>query len=417
VPLTPPSPAAARRRRLAVLAILAAGVALALYLVPGGGHASTADAGRRSAPRAHRTAPSRSPQPARHVSPPGPLSGAGQGRCPCPNLVAGSDPSVLPGPVLIADHLNNRLLVVDPNGTIAWQFPRPGDLAPGQTFLVPDDAFFTPDGRYIVVTQEDNAVISLVSVAEHRIVWRYGTPGVAGASANHLSNPDDAMMMPDGNIIAADIKNCRLLILRPPFHHPLRIYGATTNYCYHYPPYRWGSPNGAFPMTDGRYLVTEINGDWVDALTLGGTVGFSAHPPGVSYPSDTNEVRPGVLVTADYSNPGQIVEFNTSGALLWRYRPSGPAAMNQPSLALPLPNGDILCNDDYNHRVIVVDPHSDKVVWQYGHTGVPGIAPGYLYDPDGVDLAPPHSLTITHAATMGQFPVPAGSPPVPGSTG
>ena len=33
---------------------------------------------------------------------------------------------------------------------------------------------------------------------------------------------------------------------------------------------------------------------------------------------------------------------------------------------------------------------------------MPGRGPGYLNDPDGVDLMPPDSLLITHAGTMGQ---------------
>ena len=57
----------------------------------------------------------------------------------------------------------------------------------------------------------------------------------------------------------------------------------------------------------------------------------------------------------DYSDPGQVVEFTSSGRLLWRM-----GGFNQPSLALPLPNGDILLNDDYNHRVCVVDPATDR---------------------------------------------------------
>ena len=52
--------------------------------------------------------------------------------------------------------------------------------------------------------------------------------------------------------------------------------------------------------------------------------------------------------------------------------------------------------------MIVIDPVTNRIVWQYGHTGVPGSAPGYLHDPDGVDLTPPDSLLITHAATMGR---------------
>jgi DNA-binding beta-propeller fold protein YncE len=312
-------------------------------------------------------------------------------------LASGSDPSVLPADVLIADHHNNRLLIVDPQGRVRWEFPRPGDLAPGQTFLQPDDAFFSPDGRYIIVTQEDDFVISVISLATSKIVYRYGVPGVPGAGPNHLFNPDDAMLTPTGVIVSADIKNCRVVIITPPAHGLTRVIGQTTNACMHDPPHRFGSPNGAFPMTDGNYLITEINGDWADEMSLDGAVSWSANPPGVLYPSDTNEVYPGRYLTVDYSDPGQIVEFTSTGHLLWRM-----GGFNQPSLALPLPNGDILLNDDFNHRVCVVDPATHRIVWQYGHTGKSGSAPGYLNDPDGVDLVPPDSLLVTHAATMGE---------------
>ena len=304
---------------------------------------------------------------------------------------------MLPADVLIADHKNNRLLIVDPQGRIRWEFPRPGDLAPGQTFLEPDDAFFSPDGRYIIVTQEDDYLISVISVATSKIIYRYGVPGVPGAGPNHLFNPDDAMLTPAGVIVSADIKNCRVVIITPPAHILTRVIGRTTNACLHDPPHRFGSPNGAFPMTDGNYLITEINGDWADEMSLGGAVSWTANPPRVLYPSDTNEVYPGRYLTVDYSDPGQVVEFTSTGHLLWRM-----GGFNQPSLALPLPNGDILLNDDFNHRVCVVDPATNRIVWQYGHTGKSGSAPGYLYDPDGVDLVPPDSLLVTHAATMGE---------------
>jgi hypothetical protein len=311
-------------------------------------------------------------------------------------LAPGSDSSVLPADVLIADHLNNRLVIVDPQGRIRWSFPRPGDLGPGQTFLVPDDAFFSPDGRSIVGTQEDDQVISVIDVATRKITYRYGTPGVPGMGPNQVDNPDDAMMLPNGDILAADIKNCRIILIKPPAHRPLRIIGERTSVCQHDPPVGFGSPNGAFPMTNGNYVVTEINGAWADELNLAGHVSSSVHPPGVAYPSDTNEVYPDCFLTADYSSAGQVVEFDSRGRLLWRF-----GGLNHPSLALPLPNGDILVNDDFNHRVIVIDPATQRIVWQYGHTGTSGIAPGYLNDPDGVDLVPPDSMLMLHAMTAG----------------
>jgi DNA-binding beta-propeller fold protein YncE len=320
------------------------------------------------------------------------------------NLQVGSDPSALPGPILIADEGNNRLVEIDPTGKILWEFPRPGDLAPGETFKVPDDAFFTPDGKQVIATQEEDFVLSLVDVATHRIVWRYGTSGQHGYGPNLLWNPDDALVLPDGSVLTADIKHCRLLLIPQGAHAPSRIFGRSTTVCKHAPPGRFGSPNGAFPMRNEHYLVTEINGDWVDEMDLAGRIYFSAHPPGVRYPSDTNEISPNQYLTVDYSKPGAIETFDRRGRLLWLFKPLGADALDKPSLAEPLPNGDVLATDDHNDRVIVVDPRTNRIVWQYGVRGQPGNKPGLLNGPDGVDLAPPYSLLVTHAATMGTPP-------------
>ncbi len=252
-------------------------------------------------------------------------------------LAPGSDPSVLPGPILLADEGNNRLIVVDPQGRTLWTFPRPGDLPPGVSLQSPDDAFFTPDGKEIIVTEEEYSVVTVVDVASRKILSRYGTPGVPGDGPNQLSNPDDALVLPNGDVFTSDIKNCRLLLFAPPSLVPTQIYGTTTQNCRHAPPARWGSPNGAFPMANGHYLVTEINGDWVDEMDLSGKIYASWHPPGVAYPSDSNEVSPGTYLTVDYSQPGQIETFNALGGLLWRYRPTGNAALNHPSLASAAP--------------------------------------------------------------------------------
>jgi DNA-binding beta-propeller fold protein YncE len=314
-------------------------------------------------------------------------------------LQPGSDPRVLPGPVLIADRDNNRLIEVSPQGKVIWRFPAAGDLGPGQSFRVPDDAFFSPDGRRVIATQEDDQAISVIDPASARIVYRYGHPGEPGVEAGYVHNPDDALLMPSGDILSADIMNCRLLVIRPPQHRPLRQLGATGR-CEHEPGVSFGSPNGAFPMSNGNTAVTEINGNWLDVLGRDGRAVLAVHPPQFSYPSDTNELRPGVFLSVDYASPGAIETFTSHGMLLWRYAPGGASALDHPSLALPLPNGDVLANDDRNHRVIVVDPRTNRIVWQYGHTGVRGSREGFLSNPDGVDLAPPYSLAVRFAATL-----------------
>lgn len=313
-----------------------------------------------------------------------------------PSLAPGSDPSVLPGAIAIADEGNNRIVIVDPQGRVRWQYPQKGDLKKGEVFRSPDDVFFSSDGKSLVATQARNKTISVIDIATRKITYQYGVPRQGSSKPGHLNNPDDAMLLKDGRIIVADIKNCRLLLLNPVNSSHSQI--GKTGACRHKSGATYGSPNGAFPMADGKFLVTEINGDWIDAIDLTGKVYWKTHAPGVSYPSDSSEVSPNVYLTVDFRNPGQIVEFNSKGKLLWRYKPKGKAALNHPSLAHALPNGDVIATDDANHRVIVVDPKTNKIVWQYGHKGILGKSAGYINNPDGLDFLPSHSIVMASGA-------------------
>jgi len=86
---------------------------------------------------------------------------------------------------------------------------------------------------------------------------------------------------------------------------------------------------------------------------------------------------------------GRIDILAPSGRILWTYGPAtGPGALDRPSLAAQLPNGNIAATDDWHYRVVVIDQASKRIVWQYGHDGSPGSAPAYLRKPDGLDLLP-----------------------------
>ncbi len=145
-------------------------------------------------------------------------------------------------------------------------------------------------------------------------------------------------------------------------------------------------------MKDGRYLVTEINGNWVSAMTWmakfrGRCTRLELHI------HLRRRIAPDVYVTeVDFSQPGAIVTFNSKGKLLWKFKPTGSAALDHTSLATGLPNGMIIATDDANHRVIVIDPKTKEIVWQYGHKGKMGTGTGYLNNPDGLELIPDSAL-------------------------
>jgi hypothetical protein len=57
-------------------------------------------------------------------------------------------------------------------------------------------------------------------------------------------------------------------------------------------------------------------------MSLRGHVYWSAHPPGVAYPSDANEISQGRYIVADYSDPARSSSLTAPGTL-WRFRPTG----------------------------------------------------------------------------------------------
>ena len=85
---------------------------------------------------------------------------------------------------------------------------------------------------------------------------------------------------------------------------------------------------------------------------------------------------------------------------MYRYQPtSGPGKLDHPSLVELLPSGVFMVNDDYNDRMVAIDPSTKALVWQYGVTGHAGTAPGLLNTPDGFDLLAHGGITPTHPTT------------------
>jgi hypothetical protein len=289
----------------------------------------------------------------------------------------------LGGYLLIADRGNDRMLLVDSAKHILWRYPHQG-TTPSMPFAFDDDTFFTPDRSAIISNQEDQETIQVISFPEGKVVWHYGHVNVSGSSPGYLDTPDDAYMLPDGTVSVADISNCRVLFIGPK-GNITKQYG-TTNVCRHDPPKYLALPNGDTPMPDGGTLVTEITGSWIDAIGSDGKLKWAVHAP-IAYPSDAQWLGGGRILVADYSTPGHVLIMDRHGHVQWEYGPiSGPGELRQPSLALMLPNGLVAVNDDYRHRVVVIDPKTDRIVWQYGQTDVAGSGPGQLYKPDGMDF-------------------------------
>lgn len=315
----------------------------------------------------------------------------------------------LPYPVLIADRGNNRMIEVTPDHQIVWQYPGVSAAAGSSPFAYDDDTFFTPSGQSVITNMEDKAAIGVISFYHRTQTWSYGQFGAAGYYNGHLNYPDDAYRLPNGTTIVADIRNCRELFIdpqgqitaqwgvnqKPWLHYCATKIGATAQSSL------LGYPNGDTPQPNGDILMSIINGNWIALFAPDGRTLWKVQAPdipanGCQYVSDAQLLADGNVLVADYAGPtgngpgcpavpGQVIIFNPqTQQVAWRYDVStGNGELDHPSLAEPLPNGDIMLNDDYNDRVVVIDPKTNGIVWQYGVTGKPGTAPGYLNTPDG----------------------------------
>lgn len=301
------------------------------------------------------------------------------------------------GQLMIADRGNNRIIVVNNQKKVLWRFPSKAHPAPPGGFYFPDDAFFIHGGTGIISNEEQNERIVQLSYPAGKLLWSYGHPGQTGSEPGYLHEPDDAYLAKNGNVSVADAQNCRVLIVSPQ-KKVLREFGDPAE-CTHEPPRCLASPNGDTPLANGNILVSEVNGSYIDEITRTGKLVWSLQLP-IAYPSDPQQLGPDLYLVADYSNPGGIYEFTREGKIVWSYHPEfGNGRLNHPSLAERLPSGDIAVNDDYRQRVVIIDPQTKKIVWQYGVTGHAGRGPDHLHIPDGFDLLSPEGETPTHPYT------------------
>jgi hypothetical protein len=291
-----------------------------------------------------------------------------------------------PGNILITDQFNNRVIEIDPNGNIVWQFGSgPGNITPSAIIgtndaeRVNDLTLMSGTGIPPAPTStthcKKGCVDNRVLLVDRRgnIVWQYGEFGVTGAGFNQLNTPVQNTYLPQSNgddhILITDQGNGRIIEVRRSDKVIVWEYDNLNN------------PNAAELLTNGNVLISDENNNQaievthtmprtvVATFTTAGGVPFS----GVAFASRLSNGH--TLITD--SNNSRIVETDVAGDAFWQYftnnRPgSNPSPL--PTRAVRLANGDTLISDQFNHQVIRVNP-SGVIVASYGTINDPGFNP------------------------------------------
>jgi hypothetical protein len=261
-------------------------------------------------------------------------------------LMAGTGipPNTVPNCTANAGCPDNRVLLVDRNGHIVWQYGTfgPGGAGPDQLNTPVQDTYL-PNGHILITDQVNERIIEVNR--EKEIVWQYGTTGVTGTAENFLNNPNSAELLENGHILISDENN-----------------------------------NRAIEVNRAKHILR--------TFTAGGTVS------GVAFAS---RLENGHTLLTD-SNNSRIVEVNGADQVVWQYLTNTQTGSNPaplPTRAVRLRNGHTLISDQFNSRVIEVNSHG-RIVFTEGVLNTPGIGGGLLNQPydakvigDYTGLTPP----------------------------
>src|SRR5450756_112145 len=203
-----------------------------------------------------------------------------------------------PGNILIADQFNNRVIETDANGNIAWQFGLGPDDFSARSIIGCNDAqrvgpltlmagTGTPPG--VIPEAPDGAVDNRVVLVDpnHRILWQYGQFGQTGDGPNLLSTPVQCTWLPNQHVLITDQGNNRIIEVNLHKQIVWQYPGANTNDAD-----QLNSPNSAELLENGHILISDENNNRaievtrkdkiVKTFTAGGTVGavaFSSRLP------------------------------------------------------------------------------------------------------------------------------------------
>ncbi len=263
---------------------------------------------------------------------------------------------------------DNRVLLVDQNKNILWQYGQFGVTGSGDNQLdTPVQSTWLPDGTVLITDQGNQRIINVNM--DKKIIWQYGTTGTSGKGDNQLNDPNSAELLANGNILIADENN-------------------------------------------NRAIEVDRNNKINATFTAGGTVS------GVAFAS---RLPSGNTLLTD-SNNSRIVEVDKNDKVVWEYFTNKETGSNDsplPTRALRLADGTTIISDQFNDRVITVDQNKN-IVTTYGTLNKPGFGTQSAtqglaapYDAkvigDYTGITPP-STAATASPSASPAATPSGSP-------
>lgn len=230
---------------------------------------------------------------------------------------------------------------------------------PGVSTGLPDGCV---DNRVIVVDEDGN------------IVWQYGQAGVTGSGPNQLNVPVAAIQLPSYNFLITDQGNNRIIEVNPQ-KQIVWSYGPASG------PGALNSPNSAELLQNGHILIADENNNRVIEITRNGNIVWE-YDNGIQAAAFASRLKSGNTLIVDAGN-ARIFIVSHGKKVLFEYFTNTEADSNPnpvPTNAVVLKNGNIIIADQFNQRVFAINQEME-VIWQYGMTNIAGNGIDQLYGP------------------------------------
>ncbi len=273
--------------------------------------------------------------------------------------------------ILISDQFNNRVIEVDRQKHIVWQFGTgdPSDCSPGPGHIIaPNDAERLGDGLTLIPGTgtsncPDNRVIVVNEAGQ--IIWQYGQAGKSGSGFDLLNVPVFAIQLPDHDIMIVDQANNRVIEVNKA-KKIVWSYGPKSG------PGALNNPNSAELLSNGHILIADENNSRVIEIDRAGHIVWQ-FSQGLNVVAFASRLPNGNTLIVDSGN-NRVISVTPSGKMVFQYftnKGKNSNANPNPTGAVRLADGELCVADQFNDRVFVLNTDR-QIEFQYGMTNVVG---------------------------------------------
>ncbi len=289
------------------------------------------------------------------------------------------------GRIVVADTLNNRIVILDAYGNFISTFGSEGN-GTGE-FRGPMGVTVSDEGNIFVVDSWNNRIQVFEGNGTFIRTW-----GSKGFRDGELDSPRYIAIAPDGDVVVSELHNRRIQIFdqNGSFKHK---WGATAPFAdaqgiyYAFNEYHTGSADrGGWKLcTDGQVVSTWDSDDELDNYLF-------------SWPDGVAVDRQGQIVITDLED-NRLISFDSTGRFRWKtethtsLRRTSPGNFSSPCGVAVTSDGTIFVADSLNNRIQKFTSTGQFLdEWKEGT--MRGIFPVSFDNPFGVEVAPDGNVIV-----------------------